>query len=130
MDKTIELLKQAQAHLQAKLARYDALRKKEQVILAAFETIVKQSREIADLLRSDLNGDSHSNGDAVPKLSAREDEIFKLMGQNISLKEIAKRLGISIHTLYAHRRRIVKRLGLENSYELKRFSREQFEREK
>ena len=54
----------------------------------------------------------------VTPLSAREIEIVKLIAQGLIAKEIAEKLHLSTHTVYTHRKNIMKKLNLNTSSEL------------
>ena len=56
----------------------------------------------------------------VSALSARELQIFTLIGQGSSSREIAQSLGVSIKTVETHRERIKDKLKLRNANELLR----------
>jgi DNA-binding NarL/FixJ family response regulator len=48
-------------------------------------------------------------------LTARQQEVLRLMGQGQSTKAIAKHLGISIQAVYKHRYEIMERLNIDTS---------------
>jgi len=48
-------------------------------------------------------------------LSRREREVLALIGQRLSSRAIAERLGISPHTINAHRKNIARKLGLRGT---------------
>jgi len=48
-------------------------------------------------------------------LSKREREVLALIGQRLSSVEIAGRLGISLHTINAHRKNIARKLGIRGT---------------
>lgn len=52
-----------------------------------------------------------------PVLTYKETEILRLIKQGYLSKEIACKLGISIHTVNIHRQNILRRLGVQNSIE-------------
>ena len=56
----------------------------------------------------------------LKRLTDRELEIFQLIGQGLSSKEIAVQLAISIKTVGTYRERIKEKLDLKNSGELVR----------
>lgn len=56
--------------------------------------------------------------DAIKTLSDREIEIFQILGNGKSSKEIAATLKISPHTVDSHRRHIMEKMGFQNSQEL------------
>jgi two-component system response regulator NreC len=55
-------------------------------------------------------------------LTAREYEIFKLLADGMTAKEIAAQLNISVYTVDAHRNRILRKLQLKSGSELIRFA--------
>jgi len=57
---------------------------------------------------------------AIDKLSDRELQVFELLGQGRSSREIAEHLHLSIKTIETHREHIKKKLLLRNSSELVR----------
>ncbi len=92
--------------------------------------------EIADALRATARGEkffctrvidfllekSFANGeepDCSPTpLTARELDIVRLTARGLVAKEIASRLNLSTHTVYTHRKNIMKKLQLNSSSEL------------
>jgi DNA-binding NarL/FixJ family response regulator len=58
--------------------------------------------------------------EAVPKsvLTPRELEIVRLIAKGLISKEIAQELHIAIHTVYTHRKRILRKLELKSAAEL------------
>ncbi len=54
------------------------------------------------------------------RLSARELEIFTLIGQGVSTQTIAEQLSLSLSTIDTYRERIKNKLRLANSLELTR----------
>lgn len=61
-------------------------------------------------------------GDPYGDLSPREREIFHLVADGCTTKEIAKRLGITVKTAENHRCRLLDKLDLRNSTELVRYA--------
>lgn len=57
-------------------------------------------------------------------LTARESEILQLIRQGLLSKEIACKLGISIHTVHVHRQNLFRKLGVQNSLEAVRAAQE------
>lgn len=53
-------------------------------------------------------------------LSNRELEVFELIGQGLTTREIAERLHVSVHTVETHRQRIKTKLNLDTSAILSR----------
>lgn len=52
------------------------------------------------------------------RLTDRELEIFRLIGEAVSTGAIAERLFVSVHTVETHRQNIKKKLGIKNAAEL------------
>jgi DNA-binding CsgD family transcriptional regulator len=55
-------------------------------------------------------------------LSARELEIVQLIAQGLVAKEISKKLNLSTHTVYTHRKNIMEKLKFRRSSELVLFA--------
>ena len=61
--------------------------------------------------------------DCLPTgLTARELEVVKLVVDGISSKEIADRLHLSHHTVYTHRKNVMKKLSINSTPELVRYA--------
>ena len=99
------------------------------------------SRKVVDALRRILRGEiyvseklagtlvqrvagnkSAAGGSPVDVLSDRELEVFQLLGQGLTVREVAERLFISVKTVEAHREHIKQRLHFKSSAELLRFA--------
>lgn len=89
--------------------------------VARGETYV--SAAVAERLarRASRRNDSHSE-DPVRALTARELEIFELLGTGAGTREIAEQLGLSVKTIDAHRSNIRDKLSLRTSRELGRYA--------
>ena len=64
------------------------------------------------------NGNSSDNAQLVPgigRLSARELEVFTLIGRGLGTSEIGKKLGVSAYTVQTHRNHIKEKLNLPNA---------------
>lgn len=61
-------------------------------------------------------------GDPYGRLTAREREIFHLVAEGSTSKEIARRLEISVKTAENHRANILDKLGVRNTAELVRYA--------
>jgi DNA-binding NarL/FixJ family response regulator len=61
-------------------------------------------------------------GSPTDALTERETEIFQLLGEGKSAREIAAALHISVKTVEAHREHIKQKLNLKNSSELLRYA--------
>lgn len=75
------------------------------------------SRVIDFLLEKSLAKESEFNCAPTP-LSAREIEIVQLSAKGLIAKEIADTLNLSTHTVYTHRKNIMKKLQISSSSEL------------
>jgi DNA-binding NarL/FixJ family response regulator len=58
----------------------------------------------------------------LEKLTAAERRILKLIAEDLTSKEIAERLEISVHTVENHRAKICERLNLRGSHSLLKFA--------
>ena len=65
-----------------------------------------------------------ARGEAIPTsvLTAREDEVVKLIAEGHSSKEIAQALVISVKTVERHRANILEKLGMRDRTELTRYA--------
>jgi DNA-binding NarL/FixJ family response regulator len=75
----------------------------------------KMSARILDT----LSGNRTRGGDSpVQKLSDREFEVFRLLGEGLTTKEIAERLHLSGKTVAVHRGHIKEKLAVKSATEL------------
>lgn len=76
------------------------------------------SEEVAEkMLFRIVSGDDDEQSE-VQRLSARELEVFQLIGQGYSTRETAEMLHLSIKTIESYRANIKEKLGLRNAAEL------------
>ncbi|MEU4874431.1 response regulator transcription factor [Streptomyces sp. NPDC021608] len=77
---------------------------------------------VTALIRNYL--DRVRNGEGPPEqvLTAREEEVLKLVAEGHSSKEIAEILFISIKTVHRHRENLLHKLGLRDRLELTRYA--------
>ncbi|WP_119718694.1 response regulator [Cognatilysobacter tabacisoli] len=61
-------------------------------------------------------------GDPYGSLTAREREVFHLIAEGLTTKEIARKLDISVKTAENHRARVIDKLGVRNTAELVRYA--------
>jgi two-component system, NarL family, response regulator LiaR len=66
--------------------------------------------------------DGAPSPDPLSRLSAREREVLKLIAEGNTNKTIASRLGISVHTVNAHRVNLMTKLDLHDAQGLTRFA--------
>jgi DNA-binding NarL/FixJ family response regulator len=77
------------------------------------------SKKIIDKL---VRGSADTIGISVENLSNREFEIFQLIGNGFSTKEMAKKLNLSIYTVESHKKNIKEKLKLKNSSDLVKYA--------
>ncbi len=65
-----------------------------------------------------------ADGNPLDRVSDRELEVLRLVGADVSSREIAERLHLSIKTIESHRLNLKHKLRLEHSGDLVRFARE------
>ncbi|MEV6018840.1 MULTISPECIES: response regulator transcription factor [unclassified Streptomyces] len=77
---------------------------------------------VTALIRNYLDRVRH--GEELPErvLTAREEEVLKLVAEGHSSKEIAEMLFISIKTVHRHRENLLHKLGLRDRLELTRYA--------
>ena len=80
------------------------------------------SPRLAHLLLSRVLHASSTSESVLADLSAREREVFELVGNGCCTREIAAALHISVKTVETHQSRIKKKLTLANSTELVHFA--------
>jgi len=71
--------------------------------------------------RAFVSGDDHSRP-AVERLTEREREVFELIGQGLSSRQIAVKLEVSPKTVETHREHIKEKLDLTTATELTRYA--------
>ena len=91
----------------------------EQEVEDALRAAVRKEKFFcAKVLEYLLDGSKAQEQSALANLSPREIEIVSLIGRGMLAKEIATELHLSTHTVYTHRKNILKKLGLRSSSEL------------
>jgi len=70
------------------------------------------------LLEKYINGGGDKLSSPIARLSDRELEVFRFIGQGRGTREIAKELNLSIKTVESHRAHIKQKLKLKNAVEL------------
>ncbi len=87
------------------------------------DAVIDKGSELVDLERvlkrlaaaEGFLGGEMDSGAIVSRLSRREREVFQQIGEGLSNKEIAQRLGISVHTVETHRKNIARKAGVSGS---------------
>ena len=78
--------------------------------------------QAARVLAEQYRHPERASGDPYGDLSPREREVFHLVIEGRTTKEIARVLGISVKTADNHRYRLMEKLGLRNTAELVRYA--------
>jgi DNA-binding NarL/FixJ family response regulator len=92
----------------------------EELILAV-RTVAAGGTFMTPAVRAKLHA-LRRNGHAPPALSAREQEVVRLLSQGQSSKEIARALGVSPGTVETYRRRLMQKLDLHSATEVVRWA--------
>ena len=91
-------------------------------LIHAVRTVLKGvaffSPPVAQLFQSGLAKLEEVVGDRFELLTLRERQIYQMLAEGNSNKEIAQRLKLSLHTVETHRWRIMEKLDLHNTAEL------------
>jgi DNA-binding NarL/FixJ family response regulator len=92
-------------------------------VVTAIRRVLKNEVYLSDemagtVLQQMREGKKELDGSSVDRLTDREIEVFELIGQGLSTREIASRLHLSVKTIDAHRQKIKNKLKLSNSNEL------------
>ena len=92
-------------------------------LLVAIRRVVQGEIYVCDkiassLLRTLVDGGTAGTTFSVEKLSDRELEVLQFLGQGHGTRQIAKRLHLSIKTIYSYREHLKEKLNLGNANEL------------
>ena len=92
-----------------------------QYVVEAVRTVASEQLYLSMALRGRLLGEwlaSKGAPSSVESLSDREIEVFELIGQAMTTKDMAETLGLSRKTIESHRANIKAKLGIETIPEL------------
>ena len=78
--------------------------------------------QAARTLAEQLQHPERTLDDPYGRLTPREREVFHLIAEGMTTKEIARRLDISVKTAENHRGRVLDKLGMRNTAELVRYA--------
>jgi DNA-binding NarL/FixJ family response regulator len=78
--------------------------------------------QAARILSEQLQNPERQVDDPYGRLTAREREVFHLIAEGMTTKEIARALDISAKTAENHRARVLDKVGVRNTAELVRFA--------
>ena len=98
-----------------------------QTLLAAVRSVLAgqvyvSSKMGATLLQRMVGGRKKTAALPMDRLTDRELEIFRMIGEGKSMKEIADKLFLSVKTIEAHREHIKEKLNIKKSSELLRYA--------
>lgn len=96
----------------------------ESTLLQAIRAVHAGQRHVSDemlqrLVNQALNASPGESDDPVSRLTEREFEIYRLIGQGVTTGDIAKRLHLSPHTVDSHRENIRHKLDVKTGHELR-----------
>ncbi len=80
------------------------------------------SEDITEMVISGYLDDSDSDDDKYKQLSEREKEIFLLLAEGISTREIGEKLFISVKTVGTHKQNILEKLELKNNSDIVKYA--------
>jgi DNA-binding NarL/FixJ family response regulator len=78
--------------------------------------------QAAKTLADQLQHPERTQDDPYGRLTPREREVFHLIAEGMTTKEIARRLDISVKTAENHRGRVLEKLDVRNTAELVRYA--------
>ena len=111
--------------LEAGARGYVMKREAKDHIVSAIQRVMNGEIYVSDKMASKLlelaaTGKSGESQSPISRLTDRELEVFELIGQGLTTRQISERFHRSIKTIEAHREHIKEKLGLKNSTELSR----------
>ncbi|RMG59808.1 MAG: DNA-binding response regulator [Bacteroidetes bacterium] len=91
-------------------------------ILGAIRALRKNEKffcgKVLDLILERDDPAGPRNNCEPTRLTERETEIVRLMAEGMSTQEMADRLSLSVHTIYTHRKNVMRKLGLTTAAEV------------
>lgn len=113
----------AERSLRAGASGYVMKEKATQTVIAAIRTVldgeVHVSDEILDrILRKVAGGGTDVAESPLEALTDRELQVFRLLGEGHSTREVAEILHLSVKTIETHRAKIMRKLDLDNATHL------------
>ncbi len=76
------------------------------------------SPAVAKILQQSPDPKAREHDDSYESLTERERQLYQLLAEGLSNKEIATRLNLSINTVTTHRARIMEKMGVRSAAEL------------
>ncbi|HOD49650.1 MAG TPA: response regulator transcription factor [Candidatus Hydrogenedentes bacterium] len=113
----------AERVLRAGARGYVMKQEADEVIVTAIRRVLEGGIYVSDqvnerILMSFAQNQARSETSAIEQLTDRELEVFELIGQGVSTRQIGERLSISVKTVETYRARIKEKLHLETGAEL------------
>jgi DNA-binding NarL/FixJ family response regulator len=93
-------------------------------IVSAISSVARQEKffcgKVLDIILERRTQSAPGSGEACQptRLTERETEIVKLMAEGHATQGIAERLSLSVHTIYTHRKNIMRKLGVTTAAEV------------
>ncbi len=93
--------------------------------LAALREVLSGGIYVSDAVRSKIANSAATEDvvdDPIARLSNRELQVFNLIGQGLSTREIADKLNLSVKTIESHRLTIKEKLNIDSATQLVRYA--------
>lgn len=114
----------AERVLRAGAVGYVSKHEAPRTIIQAARTVLSGKVYVSESLTEQMVQRAFGGGDLgrspIDRLSDREMQVFELIGQGLTVREIAARLELSPKTIETHREHVKDKLGLKNATELTR----------
>ncbi len=114
----------AERVLRAGAVGYVSKHEAPRTIIQAARTVLSGKVYVSESLTEQMVQRAFGGGDLgrspLDRLSDREMQVFELIGQGLTVREIAARLELSPKTIETHREHVKDKLGLKNATELTR----------
>lgn len=110
----------AERCLKAGASGYVMKEEASEVLVDAVRRVLAGEVVVSDAMRRRLvrRVAGRSDGGSVEELTDRELQVFRLVGEGRSTREIAEGLHLSVKTIETHRAKLMRKLGLENANQL------------
>lgn len=91
-----------------------------EVLIDALRRVVQGEVVVSEAMRRRLvrRAAGQTRGTPLEELTDREIQVFRLVGEGRSTREIAEGLGLSVKTIESHRAKIMRKLGLDSATQL------------
>jgi len=113
----------AERSLRAGAHGYVSKREVQESVVEALRTVLAGQTYLSPqmtqrMLQQAVGRKESTDADPVQRLSDRELEVFRLIGEGQTTSSIARQLHLSVHTIDTHREKIRHKLGVKNGNEL------------